>query len=114
MRISDWSSDVCSSDLMIGLSAAAYGLAFAANAIGLTVVTALSTRLVRRFSMRSLTAAGLLISLAAVLLILALAFSNASATWLMVPLFLAIAPLGLVFGNAPALALSAVPQPTSE
>src|SRR3546814_15475763 len=62
--------------------------------------------------MRSLTAAGLLISLAAVLLILALAFSNASATWFMVPLFLAIAPLGLVFGNATALALSAVPQPS--
>src|SRR3546814_21028259 len=81
---------------IIGLSAAAYGLAFAANAIGLTVVTALSTRLVRRFSMRSLTAAGLLISLAAVLLILSLPFPNASASWFMVPLFLSSAPPGPV------------------
>lgn len=95
---------------MIGLSAAAYGVAFAANAIGLTAVTALSARLVGRFSMRSLTLAGLLISLAAVLAILALASFHAPTTWLMPSLFLAIAPLGLVFGNATALALSAVPR----
>ncbi|MCY1168195.1 Bicyclomycin resistance protein [compost metagenome] len=97
---------------MIGLSSVAYGLAFAANAIGLTLATALSARLVRRFSMRFLVAAGLLISLAATLAILAMASSNVSAAWLMAPLFLSIAPLGLVFGNATALALSAVPQPS--
>lgn len=94
---------------MIGLSTQMYGLAFAVNAIGLIVATAISSRLARRFSIRALTAAGLVISLAAVVVILALTLTGAPAAWLMLPLFLAIAPLGLVFGNATALALSAVP-----
>lgn len=94
---------------MIGLSAPMYGLAFAANAIGLVGATAISSRLARRFSIRALTAAGLVISLAAVLVILILTLTGAPAAWLMPPLFLAISPLGLVFGNATALALSAVP-----
>ena len=94
---------------MIGLSAPMYGLAFAANAIGLVGATAISSRLARRFSIRALAAAGLVISLAAVLVILILTLTGAPAAWLMPPLFLAIAPLGLVFGNATALALSAVP-----
>ena len=94
---------------MIGLSAPQYGLAFAVNAIGLVGATAISSRLTKRYSIRTLTAAGLMISLLAVLAILVLTLAGASAVWLMVPLFLAIAPLGLVFGNATALALSAVP-----
>lgn len=94
---------------MIGLSAPQYGLAFAVNAIGLVGATAISSRLTKRYSIRTLTAAGLMISLLAVLAILVLTVAGASAVWLMVPLFLAIAPLGLVFGNATALALSAVP-----
>ncbi|GGF48691.1 Bcr/CflA family drug resistance efflux transporter [Microbacterium sorbitolivorans] len=94
---------------MIGLSTPMYGLAFAVNAIGLIVATAISSRLTRRFSIRALTAAGLVISLAAVVVILVLTLTGAPAAWLMLPLFLAIAPLGLVFGNATALALSAVP-----
>lgn len=94
---------------MIGLSTPMYGLAFAVNAIGLIVATAISSRLARRFSIRALTAAGLVISLAAVVVILVLTLTGAPAAWLMLPLFLAIAPLGLVFGNATALALSAVP-----
>ncbi|GGO65621.1 Bcr/CflA family drug resistance efflux transporter [Microbacterium nanhaiense] len=94
---------------MIGLSAPQYGLAFAVNAIGLVGATAISSRLTKRYSIRTLTAAGLMISLLAVLAILVLTLAGAAAVWLMVPLFLAIAPLGLVFGNATALALSAVP-----
>jgi len=95
---------------MIGLSPVGYGIAFAANAVGMMVATTLSTRLVAHFSIRGLTAAGLAISLAAILILLAFSFSGAPAGWLMAPLFFAIAPLGLVFGNATALALSAVPQ----
>ena len=94
---------------IIGLATEQYGLAFAVNAIGLVVATAVSARLTKRYSTRVLTAAGLTISLGAILVILALTLSDASAAWLMIPLFLAIAPLGLVFGNATALALSAVP-----
>lgn len=95
---------------MIGLSPVGYGIAFAANAVGMMVATTLSTRLVARFSVRALTAAGLAISLAAILVLLAFSLTGAPAGWLIAPLFFAIAPLGLVFGNATALALSAVPH----
>ena len=95
---------------LIGLSTEQYGLAFAANAIGMTVATALSARLTRRFTTRTLTATGLLMSTAAVVAILIVTVAGASSMWLMVSLFLAIAPLGLVFGNATALALQAVPR----
>lgn len=94
---------------MIGLSVPQYGLAFAVNAVGLVGATAISSRLTKRYAIRTLAAAGLMISLVAVLAILVLTLAGAPAVWLMLPLFLAIAPLGLVFGNATALALSAVP-----
>lgn len=95
---------------MIGLSAAAYGLAFAVNAVGFTATTAVSSRLIRRFALRTLTAAGLLINLTAVLVILLLTLAHAPAAWLMVPMFFVAAPFGLVLGNATALALSVVPR----
>ncbi|ROZ63778.1 Bcr/CflA family efflux MFS transporter [Kocuria soli] len=95
---------------MIGLSSAAYGIAFAVNAVGMMAATTVAARLAGRFSLRALTRTGLIISLAAVAVIVALSLSSANAVWLMVPLFLAIAPLGLVFGNATALAMSAVPS----
>jgi DHA1 family bicyclomycin/chloramphenicol resistance-like MFS transporter len=94
---------------LIGLGTEQYGFAFAVNAIGLVAATAVSARLTKRYSIRTLTAAGLTISLAAVLVILVLTLTGVAAVWLMAPLFFAIAPLGLVFGNATALALSAVP-----
>lgn len=94
---------------MIGLGTIGYGVAFAVNAIGLVTATSISARLVGRFSARGLTAAGLAISLIAVVVILSLSLTAAPAGWLMAPIFFAIAPLGLVFGNATALALSAIP-----
>lgn len=95
---------------MIGLSSAAYGIAFAVNAVGMMAATTVAARLAGRFSLRGLTRTGLITSLAAVAVIVALSLSSAHAVWLMVPLFLAIAPLGLVFGNATALAMSVVPS----
>jgi DHA1 family bicyclomycin/chloramphenicol resistance-like MFS transporter len=95
---------------MIGLGTAQYGLAFAVNAIGMVLATAISARLTQRFSTRTLAATGLTVSLAAVVVILLFTLTGAPVTWLMAPLFLAIAPLGLVLGNATALALSAVPH----
>lgn len=95
---------------MIGLSVAEYGLAFAVNAIGMVVVTALSARLTQRVHPRYLVATGLAVSFVAIVVILLLTVTRAPVAWLMVPLFLAIAPLGLVLGNATALALSAVPH----
>lgn len=95
---------------IIGLSSGAYGLAFAVNALGMMAATATSARLTRRVPVRVLTAVGLLISLAAVVVLLLLSLLDAPSGWLMAPLFFAIAPMGLVFGNATALALSAVPR----
>lgn len=98
---------------MIGLGTEQYGLAFAVNAIGMVLATALSARLTQRFHIRSLALTGLSVSLAAALTILVLSIMGTPTSWLMVPLFLAIAPLGLVFGNTTALALSAVPHTTT-
>ena len=83
---------------MIGLSAAAYGIAFAINAVGLMIATTVAARLAGRVSLRGLTLTGLTISLAAVVAIVILTLTDAPAGW-----------LGLVFGNATALAMSAVP-----
>lgn len=94
---------------MIGLGTLGYGLAFAVNAVGLMIATAISARMVARVTTRSLAMAGLVISLVAILTILALSALGATPIWLMAPLFLAIAPLGLVFGNTTALALSTIP-----
>jgi DHA1 family bicyclomycin/chloramphenicol resistance-like MFS transporter len=83
---------------LIGLGTEQYGFAFAVNAIGIVAATAVSARLTKRYSIRTLTAAGLTISLAAVLVILVLTLTGVAAVWLMAPLFFATA-----------LALSAVP-----
>lgn len=95
---------------LIGLDVVSYGIAFAANAIGMVITTIISARLTPRVSVRTLARTGLLISLAAVLAILVISISAAPPSWLILPLFLAIAPLGLVFGNTTALALEAVPH----
>lgn len=95
---------------MIGLSSAAYGLAFAVNAIGLTAATALSARLTHWVPLQTLAAVGLGTSLVAVVVLLSLILIGVPTGWLTVPLFFAIAPLGLAFGNVTALALAAVPH----
>lgn len=95
---------------MIGLGTVEYGIAFAINAIGMVLVTALSARLAGRISTWTLALTGLFVSLTAVVVVLIFTLFSTPASWLMVPLFFAIAPLGLVFGNATALALSNVPH----
>ncbi len=95
---------------VIGLSTPQYGVAFAINAMGMVLATALSARLVGRISARALVVSGLVTSFLAVLVILSFTLVGVPTTWLVIPMFCAIAPLGLVFGNATALALSAVPR----
>lgn len=94
---------------MMGLSTQQFGLSFAANALGLVLMTAVSARLTRRFAVARLTAAGLVANLVAIVVITVFALGGAPAIWLIVPIFVAVAALGLVFGNATALALNAVP-----
>ncbi len=95
---------------VIGLSTVQYGVAFAVNAIGMVLATALSARMIGKSSTRKLVAGGLVTSFLAVLVILLFTLTEIPSIWLVIPLFCAIAPLGFVFGNATALALSAVPR----
>lgn len=93
---------------IIGMNEIGYGLAFAANALGMTVTTLISSKLNARYSLRGLTATGLALSTIGTLSALACGLLGIDSPLLMLPLFVAIAPLGLVLGNASALALSAV------
>lgn len=93
---------------LLGLTAVQYGLLFGLNALGLTVVSAVSSKLLPRFGPAALLRAGLLIVLGAAVVLLALVLVDAPLALLSVPIFVAIAALGLVLGTATALALGAV------
>lgn len=93
---------------LLGLTAVQYGLLFGLNALGLTVVSAVSSKLLPRFGPAALLRAGLLIVLGAAVVLLALVLVDAPLVLLPVPIFVAIAALGLVLGTATALALGAV------
>jgi MFS transporter, DHA1 family, multidrug resistance protein len=95
---------------VLGLSPAAYSLAFAANALGLMLVSALSTRLAGHFSLRGMLSAGVLALLAGTVL-LSLAVLAGSSIWpVLVLLFCTVSSLGFILGNATSLALAEVPQ----
>ncbi|HEX7661152.1 MAG TPA: multidrug effflux MFS transporter [Pseudonocardiaceae bacterium] len=95
---------------LMGLSTIEYGLAFALNALALSLVSMLSRRLNYRFPAAALARAGLLINLTAIVVLALLAVLHVNALWLAVPIFFAVGSLGLVFGNSTALALHAIPQ----
>lgn len=95
---------------MIGLSASWYGVAFGANALALTAVSALSARLVANFSLRGMVATGLTLILTSTITFGLLVLTSVPALWLAVPVFVAVASIGLVFGNATGLAMGAVPS----
>ena len=89
-----------------GLSTSAYTLVFAANAVGLTLASFASARLVGRFSPRRLLAAGLMceVSVVSVLLVTALT-ATLTLTGLLFLLWLAVACVGFIMGNATSLAM---------
>ncbi|WP_460273758.1 multidrug effflux MFS transporter [Celeribacter sp. ULVN23_4] len=95
---------------ILGLSTVAYPVAFGANAIGIAVVSAISTKLVGRVSPRQLTLYGLILLLVGGALTLICVLSGAGAMFMLPALFITIASLGLVLGNASALAIGQVPQ----
>lgn len=98
---------------LIGLSEIGYGIAFAINAIGMSLTTLASNRLNRRYSLMRLAGTGLTLSMVGVLATLASAFAGIESWPLMIPLFIAIAPLGMALGNASAIAMSAVSARTT-
>ena len=96
--------------VMIGMSAVTYGIVFGATALGLLVVSAVSSRLAATRPARRLLGVGLGLVLAGALALVVLVLTGAPAALLPVPIFVAVASLGLVLGNATALALAAVPR----
>jgi DHA1 family bicyclomycin/chloramphenicol resistance-like MFS transporter len=95
---------------MMGMTPVQYGLTFGVNALGISVMSALSARLSQRFAVRTLLGVGLLTAAAAAVVLLCLVVTGAPVWTLAVPIFVAVASQGLILGNATALALAAVPH----
>ena len=96
---------------VLGLSVLGYSLAFAANALGLSVVAGLSTKLVGRIAPRRMLVAGVTaLTVLSVLLLLDVVLLDLPRWPTLVLLFLAVSSLGLVLGNATTLATGEVPH----
>jgi DHA1 family bicyclomycin/chloramphenicol resistance-like MFS transporter len=91
---------------LMGLSQVTFGVLFGLNALALSVVGALSARLVRKVPTALLARIGLVINLLAIVVMAALVALKAPVIWLTAPLLVAVASLGLVMGNTTALALA--------
>lgn len=94
-----------------GLSPTAYGLIFAANAVGIFAANYSNSRLVRRIGAAHMARAGCLAGLAGALL-LALAASSASfgLPGLLLPLFVVVSVTGLLGANCVGLLMARFPQ----
>ncbi|HKP07798.1 MAG TPA: multidrug effflux MFS transporter [Microbacterium sp.] len=96
--------------VLIGMDAPAYGVTFGITALGLLLVSALSARLTRRFSLRSLLSTGIAVLVVSSAAVLVCAIVSAPSWTLIVSILVAVASLGLILGNATALALDAAPR----
>ncbi|MFD6948839.1 Bcr/CflA family drug resistance efflux transporter [Nocardiopsis sp. TSRI0078] len=96
--------------VMMGLDATLYGVVFGANALALSVVSALSARLSSSYPVRGLLGTGLAVCLGGCVGTGLLVVTGAPVGWLALTLFVSVASIGLVLGNATALALAAVPR----
>lgn len=95
---------------ILGLSPAAYSIAFGLNAIGIVMVGATSAKLVGRISPRRLASVGIGAILIGALCTLGAVLAQASA-WVMLPcLFITVASVGMILGNTSALAISEAPR----
>ncbi|MEV8267692.1 multidrug effflux MFS transporter [Microbacterium sp. NPDC076911] len=94
---------------VIGLEPTVYGMFFGLNALGLAGCSFIGSRLLRRFTARTVLGWGVIGLVGSTTAVLALALSALPAAWLMLPIFVSVASLGFVMGPATALALSAVP-----
>jgi MFS transporter, DHA1 family, multidrug resistance protein len=93
-----------------GLSAQAFSVVFAVNAIGIVALAQLSGRLVGRVSPRTLLAAGLWTGLAGALGLLAAVLLDAGLAGVLPAFFVIVSSCGLVGPNATALALAGDPR----
>lgn len=88
-----------------GMSPQGYSVVFAVNALGLVIAAQAGGRIVHRTGPRALLAAGLLLSAAGGLALLAVVLTDAGPAPLLVALFLVVSSVGLVLPNSFALAL---------
>jgi DHA1 family bicyclomycin/chloramphenicol resistance-like MFS transporter len=95
---------------LIGMTPVQYGLTFGVNALGITLMSALSARLTQRVAVRTLLGTGLAVAFVASLVLLGLVAAGAPTWTLPIPIFVAVASQGLILGNATALSLAAVPH----
>lgn len=94
-----------------GISATAYSILFAVNAVGMLAAGQANHRLLTRFSPRSLLAAGLIAFTVAGVAVLASALTGAFGLWgLAVPFFVIVAGMGIILPDLTALALSLHPE----
>ena len=92
---------------IFGLSPSMFGIAFAANAVGMIAMTQLNPVLVRRWGPARILRIGVGISLlATTTLMLTSLFEIGGLAGFLVPLWVAMAGFGLSMPNSPALALS--------
>ncbi len=90
-----------------GLSPQVYSLIFAANALGMVILSQVNVRLLRHFSeTRILRVAVTGYAAAGVLLLAAVATGTGGIAGLLVPLFLAISSIGCIMANGAASAMS--------
>lgn len=90
---------------ILGLSPFSYSLAFGGNAIGLSLVSTVSARLVATMGPNRLVRLGLITMAVGVAATLALVLAHMGAPLLLPAIFLSIGSLGLILGNASALAI---------
>ncbi|HEY0276390.1 MAG TPA: multidrug effflux MFS transporter [Paenirhodobacter sp.] len=95
---------------ILGLSPAAYAGAFGLNAIGMTVLSAVSARLVSRISPLCLAGIGLALACAGAMLLLVCTLAGAGAALMLPCIFVAVLPFGLILGNVSALAIAEAPR----
>jgi DHA1 family bicyclomycin/chloramphenicol resistance-like MFS transporter len=96
---------------ILGLSTTAFSVAFALNALGITITSIIGVRLVGSLGPLRMTYIGVsaLVVLSAILLAV-VSLGNTPLVPTVVVLFLAISSLGLIFGNAAALATEQVKE----
>ncbi|WP_286961783.1 MULTISPECIES: multidrug effflux MFS transporter [Arsenicicoccus] len=91
----------------LGLSETQYVIAFAVNAAGMLLATALANALLRRFTSAQIVLCAQAVVALSALALLALSVTGVSLVPVLVLLFVCVAGQGLIFGNTSALALDA-------
>jgi len=95
---------------VLGLSTVGYSIAFAANAFGLVVASAVSGALTGRLAPLTMLRAGVAVLVVDTVALLVVVLAGSPRAGVVALLFVAVASLGFVLGNATSLATGRVPH----